>query len=74
MKVEPHRMGLTLITNRAERVEQVKHEIALGEYKVDAAAVAEAILAKLELVRQGQLALAGADRSHVPPDLHRRAA
>lgn len=36
----------------------MKRDIALNQYAVDAGAVADAILSKLALVRQGHLALA----------------
>lgn len=53
-------MGIALIATGAERVEQLKHEVAIGGYEIDAPAVADAILEKLWLVKQGQIALARA--------------
>lgn len=44
------------LVNR-ERVDDLKRDIALSKYEVDAGAVAEAILQKLQLVRSGRLAL-----------------
>lgn len=49
-----------------ERVDNLKREIALTHYEVDAAAVAEAIVAKLQLVRRGRLALTGTDAGQIP--------
>ena len=42
----------------SERVDELKHEIALKRYDVDAAAVADAIVSKMRLVREGRRALA----------------
>ncbi len=42
-----------------ERVDDLKRDIALSQYEVDASAVAEAILVKLRLVRSARLALTG---------------
>lgn len=56
-------------------MEQLKREIALNRYEVDSAAVADAILDKLRLVRQGRIALTSdAGRNHAGPVLHHRAA
>ena len=44
-----------------ERVDDLKRDIALSQYEVDAYAVAEAIVAKLRLVRSGRLALLTGD-------------
>jgi anti-sigma28 factor (negative regulator of flagellin synthesis) len=50
------------------RLKELKRNIERDRYDVNAGAVAEAILEKLRLVRQGRLALAepGADRSLAP--------
>lgn len=58
-----------------ERLNGLKRDIALNQYAVDAGAVAEAILSKLQLVRQGHLALAAgaADRTQPPGALRRPA-
>ena len=47
------------------RVKELKRDIALNRYDVDANAVAGAILSKLQLVKRGRLALAASadDRS-----------
>ena len=47
------------------RLRELKREIELQRYAVDSAAVADAILSKLRLVKQGREALSGdpADRS-----------
>ncbi|MET0958573.1 MAG: hypothetical protein ABWZ18_08685 [Solirubrobacterales bacterium] len=47
------------------RLSELKREIELQRYAVDSAAVADAILSKLRLVKQGREALSGdpADRS-----------
>ncbi len=58
-----------------ERLKTLKREIALNQYEVDAGAVADAILSKLRLVKQGHQALASnrADRSLRAGALRRRA-
>lgn len=48
MKSGPDDSGFT---KGGERVKQLKREIALNRYEVDAGAVAEAILAKLRMVK-----------------------
>ncbi len=51
----------------------LKQDIALNQYEIDAAAVADAMIAKLRLVRRGHLALATeAGRSQAPPRRPRR--
>lgn len=52
-------------TEISGRVKELKRDIALNRYDVDANAVAGAILSKLHLVKRGRLALAAsaADRS-----------
>lgn len=42
----------------SERLNTLKQDIALHRYEVDAPAVAEAILSKLRLIKQGHQALA----------------
>lgn len=56
-----------------ERVSELKREIALKRYDVDAAAVADAIVAKMRLVRQGRRALAvdAGDRNPAAQTLYR---
>ena len=56
-----------------ERVDELKREIALKRYDVDAGAVADAIVAKMRLVKQGRRALAAdvADRSRMADVLSR---
>lgn len=44
-------------------MEQLKREIALNQYDVDAGLVADAILSKLRLVKRARLALSEADRN-----------
>jgi hypothetical protein len=51
----------------SERLNGLKRDIALNQYAVDAAAVAEAILSKLQLVKQGHLALAASAADQTPP-------
>jgi hypothetical protein len=61
------RSGVALVS--IERVDDLKRDIALSQYEVDAHAVAEAILAKLQLVRSGRLALltgGDAGQNHAP--------
>jgi hypothetical protein len=50
-----------------ERLNGLKQDIALNQYAVDAGAVAEAILSKLQLVKQGHLALAASAADRTPP-------
>jgi len=52
----------------AERLNELKREIAIDGYEVEASEIAEAILRKLRLVRYARLALTGseADRSPRP--------
>jgi anti-sigma28 factor (negative regulator of flagellin synthesis) len=61
-------VDLLVDTASTERVYELKREIAMKRYDVDAAAVADAIVSKMRLVREGRRALAatepGADRSH----------
>ncbi len=60
-------------TESRGRLNELKREVALNRYEVDAGAVADAILAKLRLVKSGRLALAGteADRSPRAPEQRR---
>ena len=57
-----------------ERVVELKREIALKRYDVDASAVADAIVAKMRLVKQGRRALAAdpVDRSPTADVLNQR--
>ena len=52
---------------RSERLNGLKQDIAHNQYAVDAGAVAEAILSKLQLVKQGHLALAASAADRTPP-------
>ena len=58
----------------SERVDELKREIALKRYDVDAGAVADAIVSKMRLVREGRRALAGtaADQSLTAAESLRR--
>jgi hypothetical protein len=58
-----------------ERVDELKREIEVRRYDVDAGAVAEAIVAKMRLVSQGRRALAAnvADRNQKDGGSVRRA-
>ncbi len=51
---------------------ELKRDIALNRYDVDADAVADAILSKLRLVRRGRLALAGGEAGRIPAALDDR--
>lgn len=58
-----------------ERLKRLKHQIALRQYDVDPALVAEAIVRKLVLVRRGREALAAspeAGRTHAERPPYRR--
>ena len=59
-------------TETRGRLKELKREIALNRYDVDSGAVADAILSKLRLVRQGRMALtvSAADRSPSGPSRH----
>ena len=46
-------------TGRTGRVKELKRDIELRRYDVDSGAVADAIISKLRLVKQGRLALTG---------------
>jgi hypothetical protein len=64
------------LTQRSERLEQLKRDIAAGEYDVNATQVADAIMLKLRLVRRGLEALSAspeADRIRADQLAHRRA-
>lgn len=53
----------------AERLNELKRDIALHAYEVDSSEIAEAILSKLRLVRSARLALAGVEAGRIPrPD------
>ncbi len=57
------------VSTDAERLNELKREIAIHAYEVDASEVAGAILSKLRLVRSVRLALAGAEAGRTPrPD------
>jgi hypothetical protein len=61
-------------STQRERVGELKREIALKRYDVDAGAVADAIVSKLMLVRRGRRALEGAaDRTPTGGEPARRA-
>jgi hypothetical protein len=63
-------------TQRSERLEQLKRDIAAREYDVDATEVADAIVRKLRLVRRGLEALSAnseADRIRADQLAPRRA-
>jgi hypothetical protein len=63
------------LTQRSERLAQLKRDIALHRYEVDAAEVAEAIVRKLRLVRRGLDALSAsseADRTRAGQPARRR--
>ena len=63
-------------TQRSERLEQLRRDIAAREYDVDATEVADAIVRKLRLVRRGLEALSAnpeADRIRADQLAHRRA-
>jgi hypothetical protein len=60
-------------TGRTGRVKELKRDIELRRYDVDSGAVAEAIIRKLRLVKQGRLALAGDVAGQTqPPGAHLR--
>jgi hypothetical protein len=63
---------MTESTEIRGRLKELKRDIALNRYDVDAGAVADAILIKLRLVRQGRLALSGSpvDRTQSAPERH----
>jgi hypothetical protein len=62
------RSDLSTDAASSERVDELKREIALKGYDIDAGAVADAIVVKMRLVREGRRALAAseADRSQSP--------
>jgi Anti-sigma-28 factor, FlgM len=69
-------IGRDTPTQRSERVERLKRDIAEHQYDVDAGVVADAILEKLALVRRGLVALSAtpaADRIPVDQPATRRA-
>ena len=55
-------------TQEGVRLEQLKREVALHQYEVDAAEVADAIVRKLRLVRRGREALANSEAGRSPAD------
>ena len=69
------RFGTETLTQRSERLEQLKRDIAARQYDVDATQVADAIVLKLRLVRRGLEALSAnseADRIRADQLAHRR--
>lgn len=50
----------------AERLNELKREIAIDAYEVDASEIADAILRKLRLVKSVRLALAGIEADRIP--------
>lgn len=54
------------VSRDAERLNELKRDIAINAYEVDASEIAEAILRKLRLVRSARLALAGAEADRIP--------
>jgi hypothetical protein len=65
-----------ILPKNRDRLEQLKRDIALDRYAVDASDVADAIVWKLRLVRRAQEALAassGADRTRAARPAHRPA-
>jgi hypothetical protein len=63
------------LTQRSERLEQLKRDIAAGQYDVNATQVADAIVLKLRLVKRGLEALSAtpeADRIRADQLAHRR--
>jgi hypothetical protein len=70
------RLRTETLTQRSERLEQLKRDIAAGEYDVNATQVADAIVLKLRLVKRGLEALSTspeADRIRADQLAHRRA-
>jgi hypothetical protein len=62
-------IGRDTPTQRSERVERLKRDIAEHQYDVDAGMVADAILRKLMLVRRGLAALsATSEADRIPAD------
>ena len=58
---------------RAEKgLKELKRDIALHQYDVDAGAVADAILNKLRLVREGRRAIDGQPAGRTRPEEQRR--
>lgn len=54
------------VSKDAERLIELKREIAIDAYEVDAGAIAEAILRRLALVKSARLALAGTAVDRIP--------
>lgn len=54
------------VSRDAERLGELKREIAIDAYEVDPKEIAEAMLRKLRLVRSARLALAGGDDDRTP--------
>jgi hypothetical protein len=53
------------ITEPEERMSELKRDIALNRYDVDARAVADAILTKVQLVKRCRMALASAEDDRI---------
>ena len=72
-------MGRGEQNSRHERpdkgLQELKREIALNQYRVDAWAVADAMLRKMRLLRQVRLTIddQASDRTQPPAQEHRRA-
>ena len=54
------------VSRQAERLNELKRDISIHTYEVDAVEIAEAILSKLRLVRSARLALLGAEADRSP--------
>lgn len=54
-------------------LKELKREIVLNQYDIDAAAVADAIVSKIRLLRQGRLAIddRASGRTHLQAQQHR---
>jgi hypothetical protein len=55
-----------------KELKELKRQIALNQYDVDAGAVAGAIISKLRLVKQGRLAIDGEPSGQTRPAAERR--
>lgn len=54
------------VSRDAEKVNELKRDIAIHGYQVDAHEIAEAILRKLWLARKSRLVLAGIEAGQIP--------
>ena len=59
------RADLLVDATSSERVDELKREIALKRYDVDAGVVADALDAKMRLVREGRRALATTEADQI---------